>query len=221
MTRLKTATMTEAEYERAADEYRRDLPLEHFMEAIPQSRQREITLESLALLRAKRPEVKVFNELLVQYPTPAGLGQVVPDNMVLLSDRPVRAKGSFNLPFESASPLWVLEWVSDESKGKDYEECFHKYERELKVPYCLQFHPDEQDLRMYHLVRGRYRKIKPNTHGRYSIPELDLELGMHNGWVRFWYRGELLLLPEELQEKLEATEAELEQLKTQLKKRGS
>lgn len=220
MTRLKTATMTEADYERAADEYCRSLPLEHFMEAIPQSTQRKITLESLDLLQVRRPDVHVFNELLVQYPTRAGTGQVVPDNMVLLSDKPVRAKGSFNLPFESARPLWVLEYVSAESKGKDYEESFYKYERELKVPYCLQFYPDEQDLQVHHRIRGRYRKMKANAEGRYAIPELDLEVGLHEGWVRFWYQGKLLPLPGELQQKLNAAEAEVERLKAQLKKRG-
>ena len=53
MTRLKAAAMTEADYDLAADEYCRSLPLEHFMEAIPQSTQRKITLESLDLLRVQ------------------------------------------------------------------------------------------------------------------------------------------------------------------------
>jgi hypothetical protein len=56
------------EYDKYAEEYLRSLPLEHFMEATGQSIQREITLESLALVRARRPEVQVFSELLVIYP---------------------------------------------------------------------------------------------------------------------------------------------------------
>lgn len=198
--------MTEADYERAADEYCRSLPLEHFMEAIPQSTQRKITLESLDLLCSYRPDVQLFNELLVQYPTRAGLGQVVPDNMVLLSDKPVRAKGSFNFPYESARPLWVLEYVSPYNKRKDYEESFHKYERELKVPYCLFYYPDDEDLRVYQHGGRRYRKLKPDARGRYAIPELDLEVGLLDGWVRFWYQGAILPLPGELQqEKVAAT----------------
>ena len=45
--------------------------------------------------------------------------------------------------------------------------------------------------------------------------------GVRDGWIRFWHKGTLLLLPDELQQKLEAAEAELERLKAQLKKRGS
>ena len=58
----------EVTYADAAQEYLRGLTLEHHMEATAQGRQREITLESLALVKARRPEVQVFNELLVQYP---------------------------------------------------------------------------------------------------------------------------------------------------------
>ena len=62
------------------------LPPEHFMEATPQATQRKITLESLDLVHARRPDVQVFNELLVQYPLPRRKkpGQVVPDNMVVI-----------------------------------------------------------------------------------------------------------------------------------------
>ena len=65
-------------YEEAAQAYLRSLPPEHFMEALGQSTQREITLASLALVRARRKDVQVFNELLVQYALrgPRKLGQV-------------------------------------------------------------------------------------------------------------------------------------------------
>ena len=38
------------------------------MEATPQATRRKITLESFDLLHAHRPDVQLFNELLVQYP---------------------------------------------------------------------------------------------------------------------------------------------------------
>src|SRR5579872_7001053 len=86
-------------YEEAAREYLRRLPLEHFMEATPQATQRKITLESLDLVQAQRPEVQVFNELLVQYPLRRRKkpGQVVPDNMIVLHPEPIKAEGSYNL----------------------------------------------------------------------------------------------------------------------------
>jgi hypothetical protein len=61
MPRTKPKEWTVADYERAAHRYLRRLPLEHFMEGLPQSTQREVTLESLALLRARCPDVRSRN----------------------------------------------------------------------------------------------------------------------------------------------------------------
>ena len=70
-------------YEEAAQAYLRSLPLEHFMESTAQAMQRKITLESLDLIQARRPDVQHFNELLVQYPHGRSqeIHQVVPDNI--------------------------------------------------------------------------------------------------------------------------------------------
>src|SRR5271165_6428978 len=91
-------------------EYLRSLPPEHFMEATPQATQRKITLESLDLVAARRPDLHLFNELLVQYPRPGEErpGQVVPDNMVVLHEGPIKAEGSYNLPLQPARPFWML-----------------------------------------------------------------------------------------------------------------
>lgn len=63
-------------YERAASEYCKSLPLEHFMESTAQSTQGKITVESLDLVAAVRPDVHVFSELLVQYPKGADLKKI-------------------------------------------------------------------------------------------------------------------------------------------------
>jgi len=192
-------------YEEAAQEYLRSLPLEHFMEATPQATQRKITLESLDLLSDRRSEVHVFNELLVQYPRPKQRrpGQVVPDNMVVLSDQPLEAETSFNTPLEPAGPFWVLEYVSKHNKRKDYEKSFEQYERDLKVPYYLVFYPEDEDLTLYHHKGKKYVTVKPNKQGRYAIPPLEIEVAILDGWVRFWYKGRLLPLPAELQHELD------------------
>jgi Uma2 family endonuclease len=192
-------------YEAAAQEYLRSLPPEHFMEAMSQATQRKITLESLDLLKLRRPDVQAFNELLVQYPVAGERkpGQVVPDNMVVLSDQPIQALSSYNLPLEPARPFWVLEYVSQSNKRKDYEENFDKYEKELKVPYYLVFYPDHQELTLYRLKGRKYVSVKPNKHGRYPIPQLEVEVALLDGWVRFWYEGELLPLPADLQRDLD------------------
>jgi Uma2 family endonuclease len=193
-------------YEKQAQEYLRSLPLEHFMEATAQATQRKITLESLDLVEARRRDFHVFNELLVQYPRRGQrkLGQVVPDNMVVVSDQPIQAESSYNVPLEPAPPFWALEYVSKSNPRKDYEESFLKYERELKVPYYLVFRPDEGKMTLYHHNKRKYVAVQPNAQGRYALPEVDLEVALHDGWVRFWYRGELLPLPAELQRDLDA-----------------
>jgi hypothetical protein len=131
-------------------------------------------------------------------------GQVVPDNMVVVCPEPIQASGSYDLPFQPAPPLLVLEYVSKRNKRKDYEDSFHKYEHELKVPYYLVFYPDNQELTLYHRRRGKYVSVKPNEHERYAIPELDLEVAIRDGWVRYWYQGQLLPLPADLLRDLEA-----------------
>jgi hypothetical protein len=126
----KPRTLLRIEYEKAAEAYLRSLPLEHFMEATAQATQRKITLESLDLVHARRPEVQVFNELLVQYPSgrQQRITQVVPDNMVVICDQPIQASGSYDLPFQPVGPFLVLEYVSKHSQRKDYEDSFRKCE---------------------------------------------------------------------------------------------
>lgn len=96
-------------YEAAAQEYLRNLPLAHFMEPVPQATQRKITLESLDLVSARRHDVHAFNERLVQYPVKGQkrLRQVVPDNMVVLSEEPIEGETSYNVPLEPARPFWM------------------------------------------------------------------------------------------------------------------
>ena len=205
MSSTKPRALIAVSYEAAAQAYLRSLPPEHFMEAIGQATQREITLESLALLKARRPDLHVFNEMLVQYPVPGRRKprQVVPDNMVVLSDQPIGADSSFNLPLEPAGPYWVLEYVSRSNKRKDYEESFDQYERELKVPYYLVFYPDAQELTLYRHTGEQYVSVKPNQQGRLPMPQLDLEMGLLDGWVRFWHAGQLLQLPADFQRNLD------------------
>jgi Uma2 family endonuclease len=217
--------LVEMYYEKAAREYLYSLPLEHFMEATPQATQRKITLESLDLVHAQRPDVQVFNELLVQYPLPRRKrpGQVVPDNMVVVHPEPIKVEGSYNLPLQPVGPFWMLEYVSKNSERKDYTENMNKYEHDLKVPYYLMFMPESQDLTLYHHNGEKYVSVTPNAQGRYEIPELELEMGLHGGWMRYWFRGELLPLPAELQAELRserqarlAAEEEVARLRAEL-----
>jgi hypothetical protein len=197
--------LLEVRYYQAAQDYLRSLPLEHFMEATPQATQRKITLACLELVHALWAAFQVFNELLVQYPLRGRKkpGQVVPDNMVVVHDEPIDAVGSYDVPLQPARPFWVLEYVSKSSQRKDYDDNMEKYERHLKVPYYLVFYPDNQELTLYRHNGRKYVTVRPNAQGRYAIRELEMEVALLDGWVRFWFRGELLPLPGDLLRLLE------------------
>lgn len=220
--------LLEVNYYEAAQEYLRNLPLEHFMEATPQSKQREITVESLALVHAQRPDIQYFNELLVQYPLPKSkkkrkIGQVVPDNMVVVHDEPIKAEGSYDVPLQPVGPFCVMEYVSKSNKRKDYDDNMRKYEHELNVPYYLLFTPDVQELTLYRHTGEKYVTVVPNGNGRCAMERLELEVALLDEWVRYWFRGELLPLPadllrqvQQMGEQLKQKDAALEQKDAQL-----
>jgi hypothetical protein len=131
-----------------------------------------------------------------------------------------------------------VDYTSNRNERKNYEGSFHQYERELKVPYYLLFSADDKVLTLYRHNKRRYVVARFNKHGRYPIRELDLEVGLLDGWVRYWYEGALLPLPadlqrdldesrrqveaekrraDELQQRLDAAERELAELRARLK----
>jgi hypothetical protein len=57
-----------------------------------------------------------------------------------------------------------------------------------------------------------YRSVKPNEHGRLTIEMLDGEAALLADWVRFWYKGELLPLPADLQRDLDETRRQLRRM---------
>lgn len=215
MATARPQTLQEQErlWEQYAREYLEQLPLEHFMESSAQGIQRTITLASFHVVHRWRPDIQVFNELLLQYPLPGRKrpGQVVPDNMAIVTKEPPRERLSYNLPLESAHPLLVMEYVSSGNARKDYERNRERYERELKVPYYLLFHPERQELILFKLVEGRYLETPLDEQGRLPIPELEMEVALLDGWVRFWYQRRLIALPADLQEELDTTRQRLAQ----------
>lgn len=204
---------TQLLYDWAADRYLQSLPLEHFMESTQQSTQRKITLESLDLVARLRPDFQVFSELLIQYPAngedPDEPARVVPDNMVIVWPEPLAPLKAFHAPLHEARPTLVMEYVSQSNPRKDYDDNYKKYERDLKVPYYLVFDADKQSLVLFRLNKRRYVAVPPNEAGRLAIPELDLEVALLYGWLRYWYRGELLALPGELAGKLDVAQEAL------------
>jgi Uma2 family endonuclease len=208
--------MTAEEYDRTAAEYLARLPLEHFMEATPQSTQREISTASFALLRKARADFCYFSELLVQYFHEGNLRQVVPDNMVVLGTLTDKRRSNYATELEPFPLFWTLEYVSATNQRKDYVDSFQKYEQELQIPYYLTFAPDDQDLRLHRHDGVCYVLVQANQKRRYPLAEVELEVGLLDGWVRYWYRGELLPIPVELQDQIQQLRQQLQERERQM-----
>jgi Uma2 family endonuclease len=211
---IESKRLLQLTYDWAADDYLRSLPLEHFMESTDQSTQRKITLESLDLVQVVRPDFQVFNELLIQYPIPGSKPskpeRVVPDNMVIIWPEPIDKLKAFHTPLQPVGPTLVMEYVSESNRRKDYEDNLRRYRDDLRVPYYLLFEPAKQSLDVFHLEDGKYVRVAPNAEGRLAIPELELEVGLIDGWVRYWHRGTLLALPGELLNQIRAKDDQLD-----------
>lgn len=202
-------------YTMAEQRYQASLTLENYMESPQQATQRAVTLASFAVIRTQRPDVQVFNELLVQYPPPGveteeRPSSVVPDNMVVIHPTPLVLNGSFKTPLQPVGPFLMLEYVSKSNSRKDYEVNMLRYQNELRVPYYLLFYPDNDELTVFRLVEGEYQTVLPNDAGRLEIPELELEVALLGEWVRYWFRGKLVQLPGDLAIRVEALELNLE-----------
>ena len=197
-----TTIPTREEYDRMAEEYMAHLPLEHFMERSEHARQRDIAVSSFVSIAKERPDIQLFSELLVQYPRKGHIrnGQVVPDNMVVIHEEKLTPVISFSVVHEPCRPFMVMEYVSPGSgnQRKDYHGSYLKYEKELKVPCYLIFDPEEQQLDFFRHNGPLFVKQTPDRQGRYRVPELELELAVHGDSVRYWFRGELVPITEEL-----------------------
>jgi hypothetical protein len=132
--------------------------------------------------------------------------------MVVIHDEPIKAEGSYDVPLQPVRPFWMLEYVSKSNSRKDYGDNMLKYEHELKVPYYLLFEPAEEELRLYRHNGAKYASVVPDENGRCAIAELELAVGLLDGWVRFWHRGELLPLPADLLRSLENTQEQLAEM---------
>ena len=196
-----------------AEKYLRSLPPEHFKEATAQATQRKITVCSLELVHGRRPDIQTFNELLVMYPfgVRQGTKKVVPDNMVVVHSDPIEAVGHFSLQVQPVAPFWVLEYISKGSERKDYVKNMKRYEGHLKVPYYLTFYPDHQELTLFRHTGRRYASVLPDENGLHAIPELEMAVSLVDGWARYWFRGEMLPLPADLQRDLDETRRQLAQ----------
>ncbi|NJR24151.1 MAG: Uma2 family endonuclease [Richelia sp. CSU_2_1] len=147
-----------------------------------------------------------------------------PDWFVVLGVSRFREDGdglrlSYVIWDELVSPLIVVELLSAGTEDEDLglkEAAIDKpppkwevYERILRIPYYIVFDRIYSQLRVFRLVGNRYREQALINGSRFWIPELELSIGLwegfYEGHYRMWLRwydadGELILNPEEERE---------------------
>lgn len=148
---------------------------------------------------------------------------VAPDWYLVEGIDPRPAKGGYRRSYvmwqEQVIPLFAAEYVSgDGSEERDRTPevgKFWVYEQAVRIPFYAIYEVDEASIEVYRLVRGRYRRQRPNRRGHFPIAPLGLELGVWQGrfrdrelpWLR-WFddAGQLLMNNEERaeQERLRA-----------------
>ncbi len=125
-------------------------------------------------------------------------------------DVPATLDGDFRRSYvlwrESIAPLIIIEFASDD--GSDEHDAtpssgkFWVYERAIRPAYYAIFLVATGDLEVYRHVEGRFEALRPNQDGRFSIPQLGVELGVWEGyfinerapWLR-WYETDGTLVP--------------------------
>lgn len=198
-------------YEESAREYYRSLPPEDTIDPTNQATMRQSTIMSFAMIEATRPDLQCFNELLVRYPRPGSdtPGRVVPNNLVVVHPGPLELDDAFDVAEQPARPFLAIDYITEYRNPAAYEHNFDRYQSELRVPYYLRVYPDEKRFDLFRLTDGSYAAVSANEHGRYPVPEIELEIGFHDEWLRYWFRGELVPTPAELYRKIRLHESEL------------
>jgi Uma2 family endonuclease len=135
---------------------------------------------------------------------------IVPD-WCYVPDVPAAPEGqlfrrSYILWQEGVPPLVVFEYVSGDGREErdrtPQTGKFWIYEQGVRAPYYGIYDVERNLFEMHRLVKGHYRRQRPNARGHYPIKPLGVELGIWNGrfqnvelpWLR-WYdaHGNLLL----------------------------
>lgn len=183
-----------------------------------QARQRQITAWSLAVVAGVRPDIQTFTAVLIQYGPPGrdDPEQIVPDNFVVRAAKPIEARDHYDVPFQPARPFVVFEYPSTPLQRKRIGRRVGQYEHNLAVPYVVRFDPESGQLAVQHLIGSLLVPCDISAAGRAGIPELELELGVIDGVLRFWFRGELVPLPAEVLNHQQEQAAEIARLRKEL-----
>lgn len=145
-----------------------------------------------------------------------------PDVFVVL-DTEKRDRRSWTIWEEGGKyPNLVIELLSNSTATVDRGTKKDLYQNVWRLPEYYWFHPETLEFAGFRLMNGQYEAILPNQSGRLRSQELGLELGIHEGQLR-WFTadGELIPLPEEAEAQArEQAERRAERLEAYLRSQG-
>lgn len=112
-------------------------------------------------------------------------------------------------------PNVIIEVLSKSTANADRTTKKEIYQDTFRTPDYFLFDPEQLELTGYHLVDGKYEDLEPNESGYLWSQQLQLYLGVHDNFVRFFTpEGELVPTPEEDAERSQQ-QAEIEREKNE------
>lgn len=145
-----------------------------------------------------------------------------PDFFVVLGTEKKDRKSWVVWHEEGKYPNVIVELLSDSTASVDKSLKKQIYQDTFRTLDYFWFDPQNLEFKGFHLVEGQYQELVPNDRGWLWSQQLQLFLGIHQNKLRFFTsEGELVPLPEEeMQQRAERAEQELERLRSQLKSQG-
>ena len=191
MSTALASQLTFEDYEREARDCIKNLPAGYPVSHPKQAKQREITNAAFALMRVVHKDFHYFSRLRVNYSRGDELRRIAPDNIISFGFASHTSGGNCAIGGNRCSLLAAFTYDCF-SPPEESRQDFCVFEKELAVPYYVLFYPLHQSLRLYIHNGKNYDLASPNKKLKYEIPELNIELALHNGWLRIWFNNELL-----------------------------
>ena len=127
------------------------------------------------------------------------IGQVVPDNMIVVHSEVLHPEGSYDTAFEPAPPFCVLEYVSNSNKRKDYDDNMRNVPARIESAVLSPLLPRWAGTDAFHHNNKRkYISVKPNEYDRLAISELELEVAIFDGSVTLLVSGQTVAVARRL-----------------------
>lgn len=171
------------------------------MESDLHRRQMEILISSLEYWLGDRQDFYVSGNLTIYY-SPNQLKSEDfrgPDFFAVLGTERRDRRSWVVWQEDGKYPNIIIEVLSDSTADVDRGLKKQIYQDIFRTPDYFWFDPKTLELTGFHLVDGQYQELVPTGEGQLSSRQLGLNLGIHEGRLRFFSKdGELVPLVQEV-----------------------